>query len=111
MGDYIPRCVDTVVERYLGIFGAVLVQGPKWWGRRPPHAGSPHRRFRSLILRAGLQQRMAELDPSQAISGEPPRLIDEWQEVPDVWDAVRYECDMRGEPGQFILTGSATPEG
>lgn len=110
MGDYIPRCVDTVVERYLGIFGAVLVQGPKWCGKT-----TTARRFAASTLSLTdpsggfAARRMAELDPSQAISGEPPRLIDEWQEVPDVWDAVRYECDMRGEPGQFILTGSATP--
>lgn len=110
MGDYIPRCVDAVVERYLGIFGAVLVQGPKWCGKT-----TTARRFAASALSLTdpvggfAARRMAELDPSQAIAGDSPRLIDEWQEVPDVWDAVRYECDMRGEPGQFILTGSATP--
>ena len=52
----------------------------------------------------------AETDPALAVSGEAPRLIDEWQEVPKLWDAARFECDNRGgEPGQFIFTGSATP--
>ena len=110
MRDYIPRCVDAVVERYLGIFGAILVQGPKWCGKT-----TTARRFAASTLSltdpvGGFSaRRMAELDPSQAIAGDSPRLIDEWQEVPDVWDAVRYECDMRRDPGQFILTGSATP--
>lgn len=110
MDSYIPRCVDSIIERYLGIFGAVLVQGPKWCGKT-----TTARKFASSVLSltdpaGGFAARsMAELDPSQAIMGDSPRLIDEWQEVPDVWDAVRYECDMRGESGQFILTGSATP--
>ena len=90
-------------------FGAVLVQGPKWCGKT-----TTARRFAastlSLTVSSGgfAARRMAELDPSQAISGEPPRLIDEWQEVPDVSDAVRYECDV-ASPASSFSTGSATP--
>ena len=110
MEAYIPRHADALLERFLGIFGAVLVQGPKWCGKTTTarrYAGStlsltdPKGGFAAL--------KMAELDPSQAIVGDTPRLIDEWQEVSGLWDAVRYECDARSEPGQFILTGSATP--
>lgn len=111
MDRYIGRCVDCLVERDLGIFGAVLIQGPKWCGKT-----TTAQRFAESSLSlsdpsggfAALQ--LARLDPAQAIVGPTPRLVDEWQEEPKLWDAVRFECDARGgEPGQFILTGSATP--
>lgn len=111
MSKYINRCIDRLVERDLGIFGAVLIQGPKWCGKT-----TTAQRFAESSLSlsdpaggfAALQ--LARLDPAQAIAGATPRLIDEWQEEPKLWDAVRFECDHRaGEPGQFLLTGSATP--
>lgn len=105
------RCIDRVVERDLGIFGAVLIQGPKWCGKT-----TTAKRFSASILSlsdpAGgfASRQLAEIDPAQAIAGPTPRLIDEWQEVPKLWDAARFECDGRGgAPGQFIFTGSATP--
>ena len=111
MGEYIARCIDGLIERDLGIFGAVLIQGPKWCGKT-----TTARRFASSSLSlsdpAGdfAARQLAELDPAQAVVGQTPRLIDEWQEVPKIWDAVRFECDRRmGETGQFLLTGSATP--
>lgn len=111
MDRYIVRCIDRLVERDLSIFGAVLIQGPKWCGKT-----TTAKRFAmsSLSLSdptggfAALQ--LARLDPAQAIAGATPRLIDEWQEEPGLWDAVRFECDARGgKTGQFLLTGSATP--
>lgn len=111
MAEYMDRCIDRLVERDLGIFGAVLIQGPKWCGKT-----TTSQRFAASSLSlsnpaggfAALQ--LARLDPAQAIVGPTPRLIDEWQEEPKIWDAVRFECDRRmGEPGQFLLTGSATP--
>ncbi len=97
MDRYIGRCVDCLVERDLGIFGAVLIQGPKWCGKT-----TTAQRFAESSLSlsdpsggfAALQ--LARLDPAQAIVGPTPRLVDEWQEEPKLWDAVRFECDVRG---------------
>ena len=111
MNGYMDRCIDRSIERDLGIFGAVLIQGPKWCGKT-----TTAQRFAESTLSlsdpagdfAALQ--LARIDPAQAIVGATPRLIDEWQEEPKLWDAIRFECDCRtGEPGQFLLTGSATP--
>ena len=111
MDSYISRCVDAAVERDLSIFGAVLIKGPKWCGKTTT-AQRLAASATSLADPSGnfAARQLAELDPALATAGETPRLIDEWQEVPKIWDAVRFECDRRGgEPGQFILTGSATP--
>ena len=111
MNGYMDRCIDRSIERDLGIFGAVLIQGPKWCGKT-----TTAQRFAESSLSlsdpagdfAALQ--LARIDPAQAIVGATPRLVDEWQEEPKLWDAIRFECDRRtGEPGQFLLTGSATP--
>lgn len=111
MNRYMDRCIDRLIERDLGIFGAVLIQGPKWCGKT-----TTAQRFAESLLSlsdpagdfATLQ--LARLDPAQALIGATPRLVDEWQEEPKLWDAIRFECDRRtGEPGQFLLTGSATP--
>lgn len=109
--DYMPRIVDAELDEMLDTFGAVLIEGPKWCGKTTT-AGT--RAASKLLLTdpaRNFENRMrAESDPALAISGKTPRLIDEWQEVPKLWDAARFECDMRsGEPGQFIFTGSATP--
>lgn len=111
MNRYLDRCIDRLIERDLGIFGAVLIEGPKWCGKT-----TTAQQFAESSLSlsdptgdfAALQ--LARIDPAQAIVGAVPRLIDEWQEEPKLWDAIRFECDRRaGEPGQFLLTGSATP--
>lgn len=107
---YKPRIIDEKIEEYLKVFGAVCVEGPKWCGKTWTSSyhsnseifiGSPENNFQNRNL--------AELSPSLVLEGETPRLIDEWQEVPPLWDAVRYEVDRRAQKGQFILTGSATP--
>ena len=111
MNRYLDRCIDRLIERDLGIFGAVLIEGPKWCGKT-----TTAQQFAESSLSlsdptgdfAALQ--LARIDPAQAIVGAVPRLIDEWQEEPKLWDAIRFECDRRaGEPGRFLLTGSATP--
>ncbi len=108
---YRPRVVDAMVEKYLSAFGAVCVEGPKWCGKTWTSAyhcaseflvGDPANHFQNRAL--------AEMSPSLVLEGEAPRLLDEWQEVPGLWDAVRHTVDQRGEKGQFILTGSSTPQ-
>ena len=108
---YTPRVVDSTVEKYLQSFGAVCVQGPKWCGKTWTSAfhakseiliGNPEGNFQNRHL--------AEMSPALVLPGETPRLIDEWQDVPPIWDAVRYEVDKRNAKGQFILTGSSTPK-
>jgi len=110
-GQYMPRVIDTTVERYLSTFGAVCIEGPKWCGKT--WTSSFHSRSEILIGDPAnhFQNRaLAELSPDLVLEGETPRLIDEWQEVPALWDAVRYTVDQRGNKGQFILTGSAMPK-
>jgi len=107
---YKARLVDRQVRDFLSAMGAVVIEGPKWCGKTwtsSQHSrseflvGSPERNFQNKHL--------AELSPSTVLAGETPRLLDEWQEVPPLWDAVRAEVDTRNAKGQFILTGSATP--
>ncbi len=110
-GVYIERISDGELRESLDTFGAVLVEGPKWCGKTTSAARLAASELRIADPANNYQnRRLAQLDVSAALRGERPRLIDEWQEVPSTWDAVRYECDAAwGEPGQFLLTGSATP--
>lgn len=107
---YKPRIIDKQIEEYLGIFGAICIEGPKWCGKT--WSSSYHSNSEIMIgsPEGGFQnRRLAELSPEMVLEGDVPRLIDEWQEVPSLWDAVRYKVDQKPETGQFILTGSATP--
>ena len=104
---YIPRILDRELERRLKTFGAVEVAGTMWCGK----TWTSMARAES-IARVGLHavRLAAEADPATALIGERPHVIDEWQDVPAIWDAVRMEVDMNaGKPGQFILTGSSQP--
>ncbi|MGN0292555.1 MAG: ATP-binding protein, partial [Lachnospiraceae bacterium] len=108
--NYIPRIIDNQIKEYLEVFGAVCIEGPKWCGKTWTSSfhsnssiflGDPAGNFQN--------RQLAELSPSLILDGESPRLIDEWQEVPPIWDAVRFKVDQSNRKGQFILTGSATP--
>lgn len=108
--NYRLRIIDRQVEEYLYAFGAVCIEGPKWCGKT--WTSSYHSRSEIYIgdPAGNFQNRqLAELSPALVLEGETPRLIDEWQEVPPLWDAVRYQVDQNPQKGQFILTGSATP--
>ncbi len=109
--SYKTRIIDDIVETYINAFGAVCIEGPKWCGKTWTSryhsnseylVGNPAGNFQN--------RRLAEMDASIILSGDTPRMIDEWQEVPPIWDAVRYEVDNRNKKGQFILTGSSTPK-
>ncbi len=107
---YRPRVIDKQIEEYLSISGAVCIEGPKWCGKT--WTSSYHSKSEILIGDPSgnfQNRRLAELSPSLVLEGDTPRLIDEWQEVPPLWDAVRFMVDQRALKGQFILTGSATP--
>ena len=108
--EYKPRIIDKKIEEYLSVFGAICIEGPKWCGKTWTSSfhcnseifiGDPSGNFQN--------RKLAEMSPALVLEGETPRLIDEWQEVPPLWDAVRYKVDQSGEKGQFILIGSATP--
>ena len=109
--EYRPRLIDATIEKYLSIFGAVCIEGPKWCGKTWTSSfhsnsqvflGDPTGNFRN--------RRLAEMDINLILKGEHPRLLDEWQEVPAIWDGVRFWVDKTNEKGQYILTGSSTPK-
>lgn len=110
MKKYLPRIADKLLEDRLNAKGAVLIEGPKWCGKTTT-AKQMANSFISMDKPDMTNQykKMAELSPSTLLEGDTPRLIDEWQIAPNLWNAVRYEVDNRDEFGQFILTGSAVP--
>jgi hypothetical protein len=110
MGDYKKRIADSILEKKLKGKGAVLIQGPKWCGKTTTaeqisnsilYMAKPEDKSQNLTL--------ADLNPTLLLEGKTPRLIDEWQIAPKLWDAIRFEIDHRDLEGQFILTGSAVP--
>ena len=108
---YKARIMDQQVQKYLATFGAICIEGPKWCGKT--WISSFHANSEFLIADSSnnfQNKKLAEMSPSIVLEGETPRLIDEWQEVDAIWDAVRYAVDQRGKKGQFILTGSSTPK-
>ena len=110
MDNYRARIVDSPLADKLEAKGAVVIEGPKWCGKTTTAmqvAKSILRMDEPNKRNANIQ--MADIAPSQLLVGDAPRLIDEWQIAPKLWDAVRYEVDIRGKEGQFILTGSAVP--
>ncbi len=110
MKQYKHRIVDYVLERKLKGMGAVLIEGPKWCGKTT----TAEVKAKSTIYmndpkKSGMYIQLAKMSPQTLLEGETPRLIDEWQLTPSLWDTIRFEVDHRGEEGQFILTGSAVP--
>ena len=108
--DYRPRLIDGQVEVFLTALGAVVIEGPKWCGKTWTSSQHCNSEFMVGSADGNFQnKRLAEMSPETVLLGETPRMLDEWQEVPLLWDAVRAEVDRRNAKGQFILTGSATP--
>lgn len=108
--EYKHRIADGILEKKLRSKGAVLIEGPKWCGKTT----TAEQQARSILymdnpasFESNLQ--MAEIDPGILLGGDTPRLVDEWQLAPKLWDTMRFEVDHRHQVGQFILTGSAVP--
>lgn len=110
MKNYKKRIADDILIRKLEGKGAVLIEGPKWCGKTTTaeqlassilYMDDPEKKEQNIAL--------SDLNPKRLLKGATPRLIDEWQLAPKLWDAIRFEVDHRSELGQFILTGSAVP--
>ena len=110
MKNYRNRIADNILKRKLEGKGAVVIEGPKWCGKTTTaeqiaksvlYTDDPANKTQNITI--------SETNPKQLLRGETPRLIDEWQIAPKLWDTIRFEVDHRGELGQFVLTGSAVP--
>ena len=107
---YRKRLIDSKVDFYLSTFGAVCIEGPKWCGKT--WTSTMHAKSAFMLADPAdnfANRELAKMDVSKALVGESPHLIDEWQEVASIWDAVRYSVDQSTESGRYILTGSSTP--
>lgn len=107
MKKYMKRIIDDILIDELEAFGGVLIAGPKWCGKTT----SASQLAKSLLFMHDEDNResniqMAKIKPSILLKGENPRLIDEWQIAPELWDAIRFDIDKKGKEGLFILTGS-----
>lgn len=108
--EYVERIIDKEVKRKLSTMGAVEIKGPKWCGKTT----SAKQLAKSIVEMQNPEMaekylNLAMTKPSLLLEGDKPRLIDEWQIAPSLWNAVRYDVDNTGKKGQYILTGSATP--
>lgn len=107
---YLPRIADKLLKSALKSSGAVLIEGPKWCGKtRTAEEMAASHLYMQDPDKSESYLLAADTKPSLLLQGSTPRLIDEWQTAPVLWDAVRFAVDQRGENGQFILTGSAVP--
>ena len=107
---YLERIGDDLLKRKLRSSAAVLIEGPKWCGKTSTGA----QLAKSIVYiqdpdKRAMYRKMADTQPSLLLEGEAPHMLDEWQTIPVLWDAVRFAADQRQLMGQFILTGSSTP--
>lgn len=109
--NYKKRIADDKIEHYLKLFGAISIEGPKYCGKT--WAGRYHSNSEILLHKTTGEQsnnvELAKMSPSIVLEGDKPRLIDEWQEATNLWDEIRIDVDKTGLKGQYILTGSSTP--
>ena len=110
MENYRKRIADDILQKKLRSKGAVLIEGPKWCGKTT----TAEQAAKSILYMdepSSIKQNLAraDLDPESLLEGDVPRLIDEWQLAPKLWDAVRFSVDHKRKFGLYILTGSAVP--
>lgn len=105
--QYKPRTLDQLVEHSLQFAGAVLIEGVQACGKTT--TGLHHSRSSIRLDTDPAASLLAEIDPGVLLEGETPRLVDEWQREPRLWNHMRQQVDQRQQAGQFVLTGSATP--
>ena len=110
MKEYKKRIADKLLKYRLEEVGAVLIEGPKWCGKTT----TAEQQAKSVLYMADPDNQksyieMADLRIKMLLKGDNPRLIDEWQIIPQIWDAIRFDVDHRGEEGLYVLTGSAVP--
>ena len=109
INNYKKRIIDKKIATYLESFGAVLIEGPKWCGKTWSARNASNSEFLLANSYANFNNRnLALLNPSLVLEGKHPRLIDEWQEAPALWDAIRWAVDEHDKKGLYILTGSAS---
>lgn len=110
--NYKKRIADEKIEKYLKLFGAICIDGPKYCGKT--WTGRYHANSETLLhIRTGEKSNaveLAKISPEIILEGEKPKLIDEWQEATNLWDEIRFDVDKTGLKGQYILTGSSTPK-
>jgi len=104
---YKKRLIDDKINRYLGVFGAISIEGPKCCGKT--WTSLNHAESATYVTKSEIKD-LALNNPKYIFESKRPQLIDEWQKVPPIWDAVRHECDEDSSKGKFILTGSTTLE-
>lgn len=109
--EYRKRIIDKEIEEQLDTIGAIVIRGPKWCGKT-----TTSKQFSNSMIslqdpdNSDRYKEIAENKVATLLEGDKPRLIDEWQEIPKIWNGIRYNVDETGEIGQFILTGSSTPD-
>lgn len=107
---YLPRLIDKEIEENLKIFGAICIEGPKWCGK----TWTALNHAKSVVYLNNSadnfhEKNLAQMDVNLILYKDYPELIDEWQEVPEIWDSIRYKCDEDNKKGKYILTGSSVP--
>ncbi len=106
MSNYIPRLIDNQIERYMNVVGAILIIGPKWCGKTTTAIEHTNSMLKLQSNKKDYYHQIAEINPSQLLKGEKPKLIDEWQITPIIWDIIRNDVDESNQKGLYILTGS-----
>ena len=109
--EYLPRVVDREIEELMEIMGAILIEGCKWCGKST--TGAHHAKSVIEFQNPDQKEEFEEIKntkPSLFLNGEKPRMFDEWQMYPVVWDSIRTDVDHTGRKGQYLLTGSAKPQ-